>query len=31
LQRAPTFFNDADYALYLDLLAEHCVAAGVEV
>jgi putative transposase len=28
---ARTFFNDADYALYRDLLAEHCRAAGVEV
>jgi putative transposase len=29
--RARTFFDDADYALYRDLLAEHCGAAGVEV
>ena len=29
--RAQTFFNDADYALYRDLLAEHCAAAGVEI
>src|SRR5271154_6893592 len=29
--RAPTFFSDADYALYRDLLAEHCAAAEVEV
>ncbi len=29
--RAQTFFCDADYALYRDLLAEHCAAAGVEV
>lgn len=29
--RARTFFADADYALYRDLLAEHCRAAGVEV
>lgn len=29
--RAQTFFSDADYALYRDLLAEHCAAAGVEV
>ena len=29
--RAPTFFSDDDYALYRDLLAEHCAAAGVEV
>jgi putative transposase len=29
--RARTFFADADYALYRDLLAEHCHAAGVEV
>ena len=29
--RARTFFNDADYALYRDLLAQHCRAAGVEV
>jgi putative transposase len=29
--RAPTFFGDDDYALYRDLLAEHCAAAGVEV
>ena len=29
--RARTFFGDADYALYRDLLAEHCRAAGVEV
>jgi REP-associated tyrosine transposase len=28
---AKTFFGDADYALYRDLLAEHCRAAGVEV
>ena len=26
-----TFFSDADYALYRDLLAEHCRAANVEV
>ena len=29
--RARTFFSEADYALYRDLLAEHCAAAGVEV
>jgi putative transposase len=29
--RARTFFGDADYALYRDLLATHCRAAGVEV
>ena len=29
--RARTFFGDSDYALYRDLLAEHCRAAGVEV
>jgi putative transposase len=29
--RVPTFFSDADYALYRDLLSEHCAAAGVEV
>ena len=29
--RAQTFFGDGDYALYRDLLASHCVAAGVEV
>jgi REP-associated tyrosine transposase len=29
--RARTFFFDADYALYRDLLAEHCRAANVEV
>ena len=29
--RAQTFFSDADYALYRDLLAEHAAAAGVEV
>ena len=29
--RARTFFDDRDYALYRDLLAEHCRAAGVEV
>ena len=29
--RAQTFFRDADYALYRDLLAEHAAAAGVEV
>ena len=29
--RAQTFFCDADYALYRDLLAEHCAAAGVEI
>ncbi len=29
--RAQTFFSDQDYALYRDLLAEHAVAAGVEV
>ena len=29
--RAQTFFRDADYALYRDLLAEHSAAAGVEV
>src|SRR5216684_1252743 len=29
--RARTFFGEDDYALYRDLLAEHCRAAGVEV
>lgn len=29
--RAQTFFAEADYALYRDLLASHCAAAGVEV
>nr|WP_027554783.1 transposase [Bradyrhizobium sp. Cp5.3] len=29
--RAHTFFEDGDYALYRDLLAENCRAAGVEV
>jgi putative transposase len=29
--RARTFFGDADYALYRDLLAEHCRAAEVEI
>jgi putative transposase len=29
--RARTFFDDGDYALYRDLLAENCRAAGVEV
>jgi putative transposase len=29
--RAPTFFNDADYTLYRDRLAERCAAAGVGV
>jgi len=29
--RARTFFGDPDYALYRDLLAENCRAAGVEV
>ncbi len=29
--RARTFFDDGDYALYRDLLAERCRAAGVEV
>src|SRR5271166_4310953 len=29
--RARTFFGDDDYALYRDLLAEHCRGAGVEV
>ena len=29
--RAQTFFCDADYALYRDLLRTHCAAAGVEV
>jgi RHS repeat-associated protein len=29
--RSQTFFGDADYALYRDLLAEHAAAAGVEV
>ena len=29
--RARTFFDDSDYALYRDLLAEHCAAADVEV
>jgi len=29
--RAQAFFSDADYALYRDLLGQHCAAAGVEV
>jgi|SRR5579863_5584062 len=29
--RARTFFDNADYALYRDLLAQHCRAAGVQV
>jgi len=29
--RAQTFFEDADYAAYRDLLAAHCAAAGVSV
>jgi len=29
--RAQIFFGDGDYALYRDLLAAHCGAAGVEV
>ena len=29
--RARTFFNDDDYALYRDLLGQHCQEAGVEV
>ena len=29
--RAQTFFDDADYALYRDLLGEHCAAADVEI
>src|SRR4051794_4227154 len=29
--RARTFFDDGDYALYRDLLADNCRAAGVEV
>jgi hypothetical protein len=29
--RARTFFTDANYALYRDLLGQHCRAAGVEV
>ena len=29
--RAQTFFSDQDYALYRDLLAEHCAAAGVQI
>jgi len=29
--RAQTFFSDQDYALYRDLLAAHCAAAGVEI
>jgi putative transposase len=29
--RARTFFGDADYALYRDLLAQSCRAAGVEI
>jgi putative transposase len=29
--RAQAFFNDADYALYRDLLSQHCAAAGVEI
>jgi len=29
--RAQTFFGDEDYALYRDLVGEHCAAAGVEI
>ena len=29
--RAQTFFDDEDYALYRNLLGEHCAAAGVEI
>jgi REP-associated tyrosine transposase len=29
--RATTFFDDADYALYLELLGRHCAATGVEI
>ncbi|MCW3847695.1 transposase [Sphingomonas sp. LB-2] len=29
--RTQTFFCDEDYALYRDLLAEHCLAAGVDI
>lgn len=29
--RQRTFFSDADYTLYRDLLKEHCVKAGVPV
>lgn len=29
--RQQTFFNDADYRHYRDLLAEHCAEAAVEV
>jgi putative transposase len=29
--RAQTFFSDADYALYRELLGQHCAAAGVEI
>ena len=29
--RAQTFFDDDDYAVYRDLLATHCAAAGVEI
>ncbi len=29
--RAQTFFSDADYVLYRDLLGQHCAAAGVEI
>lgn len=29
--RQQTFFSDADYRLYCNLLAEHCLAAGVEI
>jgi hypothetical protein len=29
--RAQTFFSDADYQLYRDLLGQHCAAAGVEI
>lgn len=29
--RMQTFFSDTDYALYRDLLVEHCAAAGVEI
>jgi hypothetical protein len=30
-RRAQTFFGEADYVLYRDLLAAHCCASGVEV
>jgi len=31
VRRMPTFFSDNDYRLYLELMAHHCRAAGVEI